>query len=233
MSIYVNLRSSECRDIYPNNHGGNFKIELNEPLRLHGAWEVALAEMTYHSQSFPNLPKEHSAVEVYSKKPLEVYDTRNLDLYIRTWVFYNDKWRVSDYFEIEYPMQFPSRLDMPKKNYSWEDFKTALENLTKLNNENRNEERITNLTFKFDKNENLTLTFHGRTRTKIVFSEDLVKFLSLNAWEIWQAPNVITDIHKMGYIKPALPKELVSTRIAHSANLGHNYYPTARSLLKH
>jgi hypothetical protein len=114
MSIYVNLRSSECRDIYPNNHGGNFKIELNEPLRLHGAWEVALAEMTYHSQSFPNLPKEHSTVEVYMKQPLEVFDTRNLDFYIRTWVAIKDKWCETDYFEIEYAMQFPHRLTMPK-----------------------------------------------------------------------------------------------------------------------
>src|SRR3984957_16917161 len=108
MSVYANLRLSECRDVYPNNHGGNFKIESNEPLRLHGEWEVALAEMTYHSQSFPNLPKEHSAVEVYSKKPLEVYDTRNLDLHISTYVAIKDKWQVSDYFEIEYAMQFPN-----------------------------------------------------------------------------------------------------------------------------
>jgi hypothetical protein len=231
MSIYINLRSSECRDIYPNNHGGNFKIELNEPLRLHGAWEVALAEMTYHSQSFPNLPKEHNTVEVYLKEPLEVYDTRNLDLYIRTYVIMKDRWQYSDYFEIEYPMHFPSRLDMPKKNYSWEDFKTALENLTKLNNENRNVVRITNVNFKFDKNEKLTLTFHGHLRAKVVFSADLVKFLSLDADEAWQAPNQVTNIHKIEYIKPTLSKELATTRIAHNADLGHNYYPTARSLI--
>ena len=60
MSVYVNLRSTECKDIYSKNHGGNFKIELNEPLRLQGPWEVALAEMTYHAQAFPNLPPEHS-----------------------------------------------------------------------------------------------------------------------------------------------------------------------------
>jgi len=231
MSIYVNLRSSECRDMYPNNHGGNFKIELDEPLRLNGVWEVALAEMTYHSQSFPNLPKEHSSVEVYLKKPLEVFDTRNLVLYIRTRVYYMDKWQDSDYFEIEYPMQFPSRLDMPKKNYSWEDFKTALENLTKLNNENRNVERITNVNFKFDKNEKLTLTFHDHLRAKVVFSADLVKFLSLDADEAWQAPNEVTNIHKIEYNKPTLSKELASTLIAHDADLGHTYYPTARSLI--
>ena len=58
MSYYVNLRSSECKDVYPKNHGGNYTIELDEPLRLDGGpWEVALAEMTYHAEPFPNLPK--------------------------------------------------------------------------------------------------------------------------------------------------------------------------------
>ena len=32
-------------------------------------------------------------------------------------------------------------------------------------------------------------------------------------------------------MKPALFKGLISTHISHSANLGHNYYPTARSLI--
>ena len=70
MSIYVNLRSSECKDIYAKNHGGNFKIELSEPLRLHGQWEAALAEMTYHTQSFPNIPKQHSNVHVTLQEQL-------------------------------------------------------------------------------------------------------------------------------------------------------------------
>src|SRR3977135_1861411 len=88
MSVYVNLRSTECKDIYSKNHGGNFKIELNEPLRLQGPWEVALAEMTYHAQAFPNLPPEHSTAQVTLQEQLQVYDTRDKVFRITTWVWY-------------------------------------------------------------------------------------------------------------------------------------------------
>ena len=86
MSIYVNLRSTECKDIYAYNHGGHFTTELSEPLRLHDGWEVALAELTYHAQPFPNLPREHSTIQVSLKEQLQVYNTRHLDFNITTWV---------------------------------------------------------------------------------------------------------------------------------------------------
>ena len=65
-----------------------------------------------------------------------------------------------------------------------------------------------------------------------MFSEDLVRFLSLDTGlELWQAPKVITQTQTIEYMKPALFKGLISTHISHSANLGYNYYPTARSLI--
>ena len=133
MSIYVNLRSSESKDYYSKNHGGNFKVELSEPLRLPGSWEVALAEMTYHAQAFPNLPVEHSSVKVTLKDWLRVYDTRDKSFYIRTWVHSNGKWIKSDSAELPAESWFPHICSLPPKNYDWEDFKNGIENMGKSN----------------------------------------------------------------------------------------------------
>jgi len=56
MSFYLTLSSDGCKETFPNNHGGDFKIQLDRTLdmRLH-AWEVALTDMIYTGQSFPNL----------------------------------------------------------------------------------------------------------------------------------------------------------------------------------
>jgi hypothetical protein len=204
MSVYVNLRSTECKDIYPKNHGGNFTAELNEPLRLYDGWEVALAEMTYHAQPFPNIPREYSTVQVSLKEQLKVYNTRNLDFSIFTWVKQKGEWVKSDHYSIPTRTAFPSTSSLPRINYSWEDFKTAMTNVTKYSDPN--ELLVTNLKFTFD-DDKLHCTFESTARACITFSKDLVDFLSLSVPEVYQNPYRMIETQSISYKKPKLPCE--------------------------
>ena len=47
----------------PTNQGGDFKVQLDRTLDMRGqSWEVALVEMIYTGQAFPNLSIEESQV---------------------------------------------------------------------------------------------------------------------------------------------------------------------------
>ncbi|MES2874023.1 MAG: hypothetical protein V4708_09895 [Bacteroidota bacterium] len=51
------LTSDGSLDRFPNNYGGDFRIELYDEMDFSGNWEVALSEMTYYGQDFVNVPK--------------------------------------------------------------------------------------------------------------------------------------------------------------------------------
>jgi len=56
MSFYLMLSSDGSRDTYPNNQGGDFKVQLDHVLDMRSEpWEAALVEMTYTGQHFPKL----------------------------------------------------------------------------------------------------------------------------------------------------------------------------------
>src|SRR5271156_5691348 len=71
MSFYVTLSSDGSKDTFPNNHGGDVKVQLQYTLDLRSEpWEVALVDMIYTGQAFPNLPIEDSVVTLkVSGKP--------------------------------------------------------------------------------------------------------------------------------------------------------------------
>ena len=199
------MRSSECKDIYSKNHGGNFQIELNEPLRLQGSWEVALAEMTYHGQSFPNLPPQYASVQVTLKEQLQVYDTKDKDFRIRTWVWHDNKWVLSDSFEIPSETRFPHIIELPKKNYDWQEFKEAVEGIGKQQDEGTTQ-RVTNIKFAF-KEHVLHYQIVSTLRTCFTFSQDLVEFLSLSESDVYQAPSINYYHDDLAFVKPLLPCE--------------------------
>src|SRR6266849_8673668 len=66
-SFYLTLNSDGSQDTHPTNSGGNFVIELYEELHMQGLWEVALVEMSYFGQHFPNLTSDYNKLEVSSK----------------------------------------------------------------------------------------------------------------------------------------------------------------------
>jgi hypothetical protein len=59
MSFYLMLSSDGCKETFMNNHGGDFTVQLDKTLDMRGeSWEVALVDMIYTGQAFPNLPVE-------------------------------------------------------------------------------------------------------------------------------------------------------------------------------
>jgi hypothetical protein len=84
-SFYINLSSKDSLDVHPQNYGGDFQVELAAPLYFDESdpWEVALVEMTYDAQGFPNIPQEYSQIQLTALNRSEVYDTTNMDLNIR------------------------------------------------------------------------------------------------------------------------------------------------------
>src|SRR5438477_6659795 len=229
MSYYVNLRSSECKDVYPKNHGGNYTIELNEPLRLDGGpWEVALAEMTYHAEPFPNLPKEQSTVKVTLNEQLQVYDTRDLNFNIKIWVRHNNNWLFSDSLEIPLENRYPHVITLPKKNYDWEDFKAAIANLGNRQVSGATAPwmklafSLTDTTFMIDIN--------SPNRVRMIFSKPLQNFLSLKVVDVFQSPDHPHFIVEHSYIKSTLPKEQSIWQTI-SESLSYSFYPTGKSLI--
>ena len=63
-SFYLTVNSDGSLDTHPNNYGGNFKMELYEEMYLPGMWEMAVVEMSYFGQHFPNLPSHYNTIEV-------------------------------------------------------------------------------------------------------------------------------------------------------------------------
>ena len=63
MSFYLTLSSDGTKEMFRNNHGGDFRVQLDHILDMRSqAWEVALVEMIYTGQAFPNIPTQDSVV---------------------------------------------------------------------------------------------------------------------------------------------------------------------------
>ena len=63
-SYYHRISSDASLDTHPHNHGGDFTIEFYEQLYFPGKWEVALAEMAYYGQMFPNILHEQGEISI-------------------------------------------------------------------------------------------------------------------------------------------------------------------------
>ena len=84
-SFYITLPSNACHDIFPDNNSSNYMITLSKPIELHGAYEVALAEIMY-CQTWNNIISledtfdviDHTAPRnppIYLKIPTGNYET--------------------------------------------------------------------------------------------------------------------------------------------------------------
>ena len=65
-AFYQSVSSDASTDVHPNNHGGDFTIELYDELYLPNQWEMALVEISYYAQHFPNLLSEYGEVSIYN-----------------------------------------------------------------------------------------------------------------------------------------------------------------------
>src|SRR5271156_1571156 len=128
MSFYVNVSSKDSLDIHPQNYGGDFQVELANPMVFNedDPWEVALTEMTYDAQGFPNVPVKFSQVKLEANRH-ELHNCIEKNFFIKAFVqVKRDVWHQSDSWKVHHTLRFPA-LVLPKKYYSWQGFKDAIE----------------------------------------------------------------------------------------------------------
>ena len=103
MSFYLDLSSTESLDVHPENSGGEFQVELPAPLHFEedDPWEVALVEMTYDAQGFPNIPSKYSEIKIEALNRDTLFDLTEKDMSITGFIRNKGDWHESDSPAIE------------------------------------------------------------------------------------------------------------------------------------
>jgi hypothetical protein len=121
MSFYLMLSSDGCRDIFPTNQGGDFKVQLDRTLDMRSHdWEVALVEMIYTGQSFPNISTEDAQITLKASGKPE-YENQYIITYEQTFSLWISMTMSKGGEKIKH-----SRIHLPRQHYSWTTFKDAL-----------------------------------------------------------------------------------------------------------
>ena len=181
MSFYVNLSSSHSTDIHPQNYGGDFQVELAEPLHFdeNDPWEVALAEMTYDAQGFPNIPEEYSEIKIVALNRAVLYDCTSMDMSITVYHLIKGDWTLSDDDKKINVIDRVNNYVLPKQYYTWSGFKAAVKGLGVL---------VHNKYFSYSVEimDTYIRILYSTRANKLLFrfSPDLIKFLSLEHTEI-------------------------------------------------
>ena len=114
MFFYLTLSSDGCNETYSGNHSGDFTIELNQTLDMRSQpWEVALVDMIYTGQAFPNVSNKDSLITLnvlgkpkFHNDYIITYEqTFNLWLSFKSWI------DGKEYFK--------PKVYLTKKHYSW------------------------------------------------------------------------------------------------------------------
>ena len=139
MSFFVNLTSNQSDHIFPNNHPSDFYAELYEPLELEEEWQVALADISYCGQRFPNIKRNEGIVTL--KLPgkqtfgeIVVTYMQCDDIYIKVDVN-KEIGGSTDYNNLE-------KIGIRRSHYSWNEIKIELVKATErfnMQSSNRNE----------------------------------------------------------------------------------------------
>ena len=180
MSFYLNLRSNESDNIYPNNHASDFFIELNDNIHLEGNWEVALADITYCGQLFANLPRKDGLVNLRlsgKQKMGEIVVTHmeSDDIYILVYGLAKLELRkIQDYFYL-------GKIEIRRSHFTWDELKVELvKGTTRFNRQNSNKSEVVTLLFD-DKKLTITVKSVNHLSYKFIFSDKLKQKLNINS----------------------------------------------------
>src|SRR5271156_6750549 len=111
MSFYVNVSSKDSLDIHPQNYGGDFQVKLANTMVFNedDPWEVALTEMTYDAQGFPNVPAEFSQFKFEALKQHELHNCMEKNFSIKAFVpVRGSVWHESDSSKVHEKLRFPA-----------------------------------------------------------------------------------------------------------------------------
>ena len=131
MSFYLTLSSDGTKEMFRNNHGGDFRVQLDHILDMRSqAWEIALVEMIYTGQAFPNIPTQDSVVvlKATDKPQFENDYILTFDQTINFWISFTAE---------RYNPSAPGGRDrlkdvliyLPRQHYSWTTFVETLKRL--------------------------------------------------------------------------------------------------------
>src|SRR6266853_5002685 len=121
-SFYHTVNSDGSRHIHPHNHGGDFTVELYDTMDLHGAWEMALIEMSYFEQRFANVPEEYGKIQLTSSAKA-LYNTQfivhyhefdDLFLTVHMWNRSRNEWLQTGEIKLNDKRQHCSFLDLTR-----------------------------------------------------------------------------------------------------------------------
>ena len=200
MSFYLSLSSRGSKDVFSNNHGGDFQTLLNHPLDLQtDAWEVALAEMTYSGQTFPNIQPEETLVTLrYNGRP-----PFNKDYVIS----YEQSLKLSVTFglyavDCESPLTYTKirevHIQFPPQNYTWLNFTDMFTEM--YLNKFGNSITISANRFKFVESHK-----EFKPYLHVKFSPYFVYLFHIDTHEY--SSTLPTDRHDIGFIVPPTLKE--------------------------
>jgi len=168
----MTLNSEGNKDVHPENHGGDFTVELHQTLDLQGDWEVALLETSYFGQVFANVLEEHAVVKV-TKSPKMTFNKKFIlhyhevdDIYFKIWTFDSQK----------YKWVHSGTVTFEKKHYSFLDLMKAI-NAMEYASTYLNSTRTMNFNLS---NKELKLSVSSGSRARwIELSDNLMKLLSI------------------------------------------------------
>lgn len=163
MSFYLTLSSADgSKEMFRNNHGGDYRVQLDHILDMRSqCWEVALMEMIYTGQAFPNIPTQDSVVTLKaSDKPQFENDyIFTFDQTINMWISFTAE-RHNPTVPGGRERLKDVQIYLPQQHYSWTTF---VETLKRLCTENfkMGHVQLTEQEFQFsEKNLRLDLLFN-------------------------------------------------------------------------
>jgi len=191
-SFYLSLNSDGSQNIHPDNHGGNFTIELHDTLDLTGCWEVALVEMIYFGQYFQNVPVEYGKVKVFATRSGVQFDKyivtcgKVKDLYIDIYMsHWNQIGEDRGWPAFDPEMIKVHTLTFKKNHYTWKSFRSAL-NRFMLEWHIKLKFQIRDFAIKCNTDNHTVVVIAkiGHGIMKVQFSPELVKLLTLSVNEV-------------------------------------------------
>ena len=116
--FYQTVTSDGSKGTRESSHGGDFTIDLYDELYFPGEWEVALVEMSYVGQIFPNIPQEYAEV-VISNSEKNTYQTD----FVVHFHQIDDEWEMRFFINDIRDWRFDKSIKIQRKHYTWYDFK--------------------------------------------------------------------------------------------------------------
>ena len=183
MSFFINLTSNQSDHIYPNNIPSDFYAELYEPLELEEEWEVALADISYCGQKFPNIKRKDGLVTLRlpgKRKMGEIVVTymQSVNMYITVEAMFRKALGETNEYNVL------GEIYLRNSHYTWDDFKDELVKSAERYNTQLSNKLDSVTMWIDDKIMKIQVNSINYSAYKFTFSQELKKILGININEL-------------------------------------------------